>query len=151
MKKAIDAGYAYPGQWKGKGSPIYPSWWIEDEDGEYAEDMAANPPEEVILPANKKYTLKIEYPLSTPFLADFETGKKGMTRQEFVDMACEAYQEIYRIEDGDVGGPTPDIPGMLNRQTSDGRYGIWGHDIGDLTIHTLYLEKNNLITLGVDS
>lgn len=43
-----------------------------------------------------------------------------------------AYQLVYKTEDEDVGTPTGHIPGMLNRAKSNGRFGIWGHDIGDL-------------------
>jgi hypothetical protein len=38
----------------------------------------------------------------------------------------------YQIEDYDVGTPTPNIPGLLNRDYSEGRFGIGGHDIEDL-------------------
>jgi len=146
MKKTIKAGYAYPGLWKGKGTSIFPPWW---DNGKHDEEKKSMNPKEIILSPNTEYTLKIDYPLNNPFVNKFKTGKKGMTRQEFVDMACEAYQYIYKIEDGDeVPGH---IPGMYNRVTTDGEFGIWGHDIGDLTICTLYIDEDNLITLGVDS
>ena len=157
--KEIIAGYVYPGEWKGKGSSIWPEWWINPDktstwyDGEYQkeqeEDMKQSPPEEVILESNTEYTLKIDYPLSNPFVAKFKTEKDGMTRQEFVDLACESYQHIYEVED--AGKDPGTIPGMYNRVITDGEFGIWGHYIGDLTIHTLYIDENNLITLGVDS
>ena len=159
-KKEIVAGYSYPGHWNGKGSPIYPEWWTKKPSAgapdyektwyeEYQEEMAKATPEEIILKKGE-YTLVIDYPLSTPFEKEFKVSKKGMTRQEFVDMACESYQLIYAIEEASEG-KTGNIPGMLNRTSSSGKYGIWGHHIGDLTIHILYVGENNVITLGVDS
>lgn len=147
MKKEIVLGYSDPGVWEGTATPIWPEWYAED----CPSDVASYLPDEVILDSDTKYTLKIDYPLTNPYLGEFITGKNGMTRQEFVDLACKTYQEIYNTEDEDVKMKTPNIPGMYNRSTSNGRFGIWGHDIEDLTIHTLYVDENNVLTLGVDS
>lgn len=54
---------------------------------------------EIILEANKDYTLKITYPLSNPYETKFNTGKKGMSREEFINLACKSYHYIYDIED----------------------------------------------------
>lgn len=54
-----------------------------------------------------------------------------------------AYQKMYEMEeeeDGDVGN----IPGMLNRQTSNGMFGVWGHSIDDL----LYNGGYKLVKFG---
>lgn len=40
---------------------------------------------------------------------------------------------------------------MYNRIKTNGDYGIWGHVLGDLMLHTLYFEEKNVITVGVDS
>jgi hypothetical protein len=129
-KKEIIAGYAWPGQWKAKGQSIWPKWWLTDDDEDYAQQIANSPAEEIILEPNITYTLKITYPLSNVYKKKFTTGENGMSRQDFVDMCCEAYHEIYENEE---------------------KYGVWGHYIEDLTIHTLFIDKNNNITLGVDS
>lgn len=52
-----------------------------------------------------------------------------------------SYQEVYRIENSEDEEKL--IPGMFNRQESNGRYGIWGHCIEDL----LYNGMHN-ITYG---
>ena len=43
------------------------------------------------------------------------------------------------------------IPNMYNRITTEGKFGIWGHDLGDLILHTVWIDNDNVITLGVDS
>lgn len=40
---------------------------------------------------------------------------------------------------------------MLNRNFIDGKFGIWGHDIGDLVLVDASVSKKNVISLGVDS
>jgi hypothetical protein len=58
---------------------------------------------------------------------------------------------MYAEEDETSGGNPGHIPGMLNRNTSEGKYGIWGHDIGDLLLCSAYVDDSGKITLGVDS
>lgn len=45
----------------------------------------------------------------------------------------------------------PKGPFMLNRPTTDGPHGIWGHSLGDLELHTVEQVEDNLFVLGVDS
>lgn len=42
-------------------------------------------------------------------------------------------------------------PIMLNRETTTGPHGIWGHSLGDLVLHTVEQIEDNLFSLGVDS
>jgi hypothetical protein len=145
-KKEITLGYVWPSHFSLGDDP-----WDDYHHKEYPEHVKKYPKEEVILPANKVYTLVIDYPLNKPFKGTFKTPSNGMNRQQFAELATKTYQMIYKIEE-DQEGPTPNIPGMYNRQTSNGPFGIWGHDIGDLTIHTLYVDEvNAVIELGVDS
>ena len=73
---------------------------------------------------------KIDYPLSRPVTIErFHVDGNGWTQKQFVEMICRVYADIYAAED-DPGH----IPGMLNRGKSEGPYGIWGHDIGDLVL-----------------
>ena len=50
------------------------------------------------------------------------------TKFDLLRLVRQDYEEIYRVEGEDPGH----APGMYNRAESRGRYGIWGHDIGDL-------------------
>jgi len=73
---------------------------------------------------------KIDYPVTNPKEVELthEDGR-GWTRREFVEAVRSAYVEIYSAE-ADPGH----VPGTLNRGRSEGPYGIWGHDIGDLVL-----------------
>lgn len=128
MKKEFVAGYLYPASWKKPGDPIYSDWYKK----EYADEVKANPPEELLDVKPGKYKLVITYPLSTNFTKKFEIPEKGITRQELNDICAAAYHEVYE----DVAG--------------ENRYGIWGHSIYDLTICTFHFD-GDLLTLGVDS
>ena len=107
-------------------------------------------PDEIVIPMNE-IRVEYTYPLSKRtvmfFNADNETG---FTRAELARKVCEGYQKIYQIEEEAVGNPG-NLPGMLNRATSEGPYGIWGHDIQDLVLHTVRQIDGNLFGLGVDS
>ncbi len=119
------------------------------EEPKYAKEVKLNP-SEVVLPADKTFVLVIDYPLTTSFKRKFETGKTGMTRRQLVNLAVDSYKKIYKTEDMGVGEATGNIPGMFNRATSDGRYGIWGHGLGDLVLCSAIIMGTE-IHLGVDS
>jgi hypothetical protein len=119
-------------------------------------DVAECDPGEVVLDPNTPYELIIDYPTSTPYRKRFNTCKNGMTRIQLADFICKHYRKMYAEEDG-----TSNIPGllgcqggeapMLNRQQTDGKYGIWGHCIEDLVLISATVDTKNFITLGVDS
>ena len=85
-----------------------------------------------------EYTFSYSYPLSK--IAEFQHAlTPEMTGEDVLVLARKDYERIYREEE-DVAGDPGHIPGMLNRNTSSGPYGIWGHDFSDL-----YFEGINLI------
>ena len=133
------------------------SWdYYYDEKDEFHDEDAkkqvkACDPKEVVLPPNKEYILVISYPVSTNYKAKLKTGKKGMTRLQLASQICKHYRKMYAEEDSSAGGDPGHIPGMLNRAQSEGKYGIWGHDIGDLVLCDADVDAKGNITLGVDS
>jgi cytidylate kinase len=75
-----------------------------------------------------------------------------MTRFDVLELASADYKRIYREEDADVGEPTKHIPGMLNREESKGRYGIWGHDIDDLVFEEVRIDtEKKTVRFGIGS
>lgn len=146
MKREIEAGYVWPGRWK-TGDSLFNEGYAE----RYPEEVKRVDPAEFILKPYTKYELEIDYPLSTPFKASFDTGENGLSRYDLMSFCVECYKAIYKQEEETSKVEPANIPGMYNRNTTNGQYGIWGHDIGDLTIHTFYIDNNNKITLGVDS
>jgi hypothetical protein len=73
-----------------------------------------------------------------------------MTRREVVNKVVECYERIYREEDAALAAPARLIPGSLNRETTSGPYGIWGHVLSDLMLCTLNVNGNKL-SVEVDS
>jgi len=114
------------------------------------EDTKVLDNKEVVLNPNKTYILHISYPLSTTAKFTLNTGKNGITRGGLVKKICDLYKKIYEIEDNTSDVEPVNIPGMLNRITTDGKFGIWGHHIGDLVLVNATVSKEK-ITLGVDS
>jgi len=91
-----------------------------------------------------------DYPLSHRVTLFFSNDGKPFTRRNFWRAVHEGYTQIYREEDEAVG-KTDNIPGMLNRQESEGPYGIWGHHIGDLYIEGVQEVKQNKFELLMGS
>ena len=96
------------------------------------------------IPDGTPLSITIDYPLTNPltFEIPFISTLNGM-----LEIICEKYKEIYREEEetstikvGEIG-QTPSGVYLMNRCTTNGKYGIWGHDISDL-----YLEKLELDT-----
>lgn len=117
--------------------------YITIESPEY--DIAAQLfPDEVVIPMNK-IKVYYDYPLSIPATFEFKADQEaGFTRAELARKICRGYQKIYQEEDAAVGDPG-------HRAQSEGPYGIFGHDIGDLVLRTVKQIDVNLFSLEVDS
>lgn len=85
---------------------------------------------ELVMEPSSTLRFIVDYPL-TRYRSVEVTHENGSpwTQTQFVEEVRKAYAEIYAAEK-DPGH----IPGTLNRSTSDGPYGIWGHDLGDLVL-----------------
>ena len=139
--KNINLGYIHMSSFKAGG----------DLDPQATDDGNKSPePKEVVL-GKGEYTLVIDYPLNVPFKKKFVVNKTGMTRAKLVALIIKSYKKIYADEDKDTNTQTGFIPGMLNHATSDGRYGIWGHVMSDLMLHTATLQKSGNVTVCCDS
>lgn len=74
------------------------------------------------------------------------------TRADLARAVAARYNAIYDEEAKTTAVEPGYIPGMLNRNRTNGRYGIWGHDIGDLVLHTVEHDPvTGVYTLGIDS
>lgn len=72
----------------------------------------------------------VDYPLTRERQVEvIHDDGSAWTQDQFVAAVRKAYAEIYAAE------PDPGrIAGMLNRATSEGPYGIWGHVLSDLVL-----------------
>lgn len=78
--------------------------------------------------------VEFEYPLAKPARVIFKAAN-GFSRQTFFNEVRETYRHIYKQEALTTKIAPDMLPGLGNRNTTDGKYGIWGHVLDDL-----YLE-----------
>lgn len=128
------------------------------------------PPEEIAkrISNPNKDVLNIEtiyiiyyYPLSNAFICEYNsTTGFGFTKLRLVELIAETYRQIYGEEEATTKRLV--IPmeermkkiGLMNRNQTDGKYGIWGHDLEDLSLnHIKIIKYNNRYYLipGIDS
>lgn len=148
--RKIELGRIQIENWSPKNGEMfsYPMYYEEEE---YANLVIECYPSEIVLEPNTEYTLVIAYPLSVPYEKKFKVNSDGMTRLKFVDLICKAYRKIYKEEDKSTKIKVGNISGMLNRNATNGKYGIWGHSIEDLLLCDASVGKKNRIIVGVDS
>ncbi|KAG5368848.1 hypothetical protein CJU90_1081 [Yarrowia sp. C11] len=119
--------------------------------------------DEIVIPSDvitndtddgKYITLWLDYPLDDEYSFKIypEDVSKGFTRGHLLKEIKRTYDKLYAEEEETSSVPVENIPGMLNRATTDGNYGVWGHVLDDLVLHTIsYNYEKNEIWLGIDS
>jgi hypothetical protein len=100
-----------------------------------------------------KIDVLFEYPLTNKVIKTFYADTTdGFTKAGLIEMICDFYEEIYDEEEKTTSTKIGNLPNMLNRNITDGRYGIWGHAISDLLLHTIKYDPDyDFYTLGIDS
>jgi hypothetical protein len=88
-------------------------------------------PDELITPLTA-LTLHIRYPLSKPTEVRIESPA-GFTRFQFVKAVFNAYTAIYEEE------------------YRSGKYGIWGHSLGDLSLEGAEIDSEGRVHLSIGS
>jgi hypothetical protein len=99
-------------------------------------------PNEVVI-RDEKITMTITYPLSVEVKLPLEK-KGGFTRLDVFKNIYEAYKKIYEEEEKGVGDPGS-YANLYNRRKSEGKYGIWGHYLGDLVIESVTYDPNEKV------
>jgi hypothetical protein len=90
-------------------------------------------PDEVVLNTGE-ITVKFSYPLRTSHNIQLKSSHTDhFTRADLATAIAGKYKEIYREE-----------------RRSVGKWGIWGHCLDDLVLHTVSL-RNGVYMLGIDS
>ena len=101
-------------------------------------------------PIPKGAKMYYDYPLSC--VVEAEIQKEIVDSADFIRAFCEGYQEIYNLERDSSKIKEGTIPGMLNRNRTDGCFGIWGHDIDDLVLEDVtFYEEGKFITFIIGS
>lgn len=130
--------------------------WVSIQDYQKEIDQLHNA-DEIVIPENEA-TLIIDYPVNNPTSFTLKTTEKGFSRKVLISEINKKYLELY--EEEEKTAKTKTIPkeqrkGLINRNQTDGKYGIWGHDLGDLVLSSVevYKDKAGKITivLGIES
>jgi hypothetical protein len=127
--------------------------WINIEKTESAIQQLIDPEEIVI--AESEAILIIDYPLSKEKKFVLKSTSNGFTRKQLLQEISRKYHEIYEIEESTATVKT--VPrekrvGLSNRNQTDGEFGIWGHDLGDLDLSEIdvYKDKDGKIHITLD-
>jgi hypothetical protein len=98
--------------------------------------------DEVVIPESN-LTIIIDYPLSSNYKFDL-TSKNGFTRTQLIDEISKHYYQLYEEEEKTATIKTVPLKNrrIYNRNQTNGKYGIWGHDIGDLVLDEIDVYKN---------
>ena len=99
-----------------------------------------------VITRRKTITIRFDYPLTNKTSLTFKR-KDGFTVKDFFRCVYQGYKKIYKEEGEDPGM----IQGMFNRQTSHGKYGIWGHVMSDLYLEGAWETKPGVFKLSIGS
>ena len=120
-------------------------------------EFAMQNPEEVVIERDCVSVI-FSYPLRDSHEFELKAQDGEITREMLVDFICETYKKIYQDEAASLVKPASTIDermergGLLNREETDGTYGIWGHDIGDLFLEGMtYSAATGKVTLSIGS
>lgn len=110
-------------------------------------------PEEIAVPFDTA-TLVIDFPLTHPARISISAALAvGFTRQELVRAVCEEYANIYEVEEETASTktiPREERKTLKNRNRTDGAYGIYGHDLEDLTLRSLRWDRDESGSIRIE-
>lgn len=129
---------------------------------------------DVVIP-HASIEVEVDYPLFRPFVFHVQApnGAQAFTRRALAQSVSDLYHRIYAEEErtsstgnekdalytlrdarsaATVAGQGTDYEKLREIMPWQGRYGIWGHDLGDLMLHTVYFNaQEGMWQLGIDS
>lgn len=99
--------------------------------------------DEIVITATEAILL-IDYPLNKPTEIAIRSEKsEGFRKAELVQIISREYNRIYLEEEESATEktiPLEERTGLINRNKTNGKYGIWGHDIGDLDLSSIIVH-----------
>ena len=115
-----------------------------------------NKKDEIVI-AETLVKIIIDYPLTNQYEFTL-TSNKGFTRQQLLSEISIHYFRLYEEEEKSATVKTIPIDKrttMYNRNQTNGKYGIWGHDIADLVLVEIQVYKTRkgevILTLNIES
>ena len=109
--------------------------------GFHGDKFRLDNPEEIVIKSSE-IVIVVEYPLTNTAYIN-ASSKDGFTRMELAEHIANGYEKIYLAEDQSSAIkviPREEREGLINRNTTDGVYGIWGHDITDLVLSGVIVD-----------
>lgn len=110
-------------------------------------------PNEMVLACDSA-TLIIDYPVRAPASFVIKQKNKNYTRKELVLEVSRIYHELYDEEEKTASVKTLPMKDRksMNRNETNGKYGIWGHDLADLVLTSIkvYQKSNGQIYLTLE-
>lgn len=110
-------------------------------------------PNEIVI-HKKEIRVLVSYPLKSKhvFLIEAPMEFSGFSRAQVAYTISALYQYIYDEEEGSSETTAGNIPGLMNRETSHGRYGVWGHCLGELMLCGISFQPaKDLYSLDISS
>lgn len=105
-----------------------------------------------------KVKICFDYPFNDKYIFEFTSKNgNGFTKGDLVGLIIHQYYQMYREEEETSESKVMPMEerikmsGMLNRNKTNGKYGIWGHDMEDLSLESLYKDANNIWHLSISS
>jgi hypothetical protein len=112
--------------------------------------------DKIVIPENKA-TVIIDYPLTNAYRCVIES-KTGFTRTQLLKLISENYYKLYDEEERSATVKTIPVKNrtkLYNRNETNGKYGIWGHDIADLALAEILVYKTTdgqiILSLNMES
>lgn len=109
-----------------------------------------------IVVSENDITIIIDYPLNNEYRFNLKS-KNGFTRKDLLIEISKHYYKLYKEEEESATIKTLPMEKrtMYNRNETNGKYGIWGHDIADLVLTDIYVHKTIngkiILTLNINS
>lgn len=98
-----------------------------------------------------EYAFEYDYPLTTP-ATFYHNLTPETTALDILAFGAQDYKNIYEIENAGTKIKPGFIPGMLNRNKTNGTYGIWGHGLGDLCFTGININiDEQTVSFDIDS
>lgn len=95
--------------------------------------------------------LEIRDPLKDTFRFP-HVNEGGWTYEQLITTICVQYISIYREDAESMSGPTPRrFQRFLENSQSDGKYGIWGHDLQELGLDDIFIEVDGTVIVCITS
>jgi len=105
----------------------------------------------IIIKGKSSITIKFDYPLKNSVIINFPINEEGLKKADLIRIIGKQYDLFYQEENetSDIIEGPHDIQ-EYNRNSTNGKWGIWGHFQYQLDLSCIY-ETNDYYILSIDS